>query len=179
MCLSALFEICWFKFCVGSICRERSLNFTKRVWKRWRADSVSASSLFRRGRTRAYFGPSPLAAVKHLVSMNMREWMKIRKAMNERHFRNPFSSSDKQVPLWNTIRGEYNSFVLVLSGRIGCKSKKTSAVSERAAQCIRFVFHCICWLFIPQLFSSCPFMHLCEDTAADIGERRTSSLKGT
>ena len=38
-----------------------------------RSDSVSASSLFQRGRTCAYFGPSLLAAVKHLVSMFMLE----------------------------------------------------------------------------------------------------------
>lgn len=60
--------------------------------------------------------------------MIMLEWMKILKAMKERHFRDPFfPSSDKQVPFWNRISREYNGFVLVLKSCISYK--KTCAVS--------------------------------------------------
>jgi len=73
-------------------------------------------------RLSACFGPSLFAAVKHLVSMILLEWMKILKAAEERHFRDLFfPSSDKQVPFWNGITREYSSFVLVLRSRISCK----------------------------------------------------------
>lgn len=70
--------------------------------------------------------------------MIMLEWMKILKAMKERHFRDPFfPSSDKQVPFWNKITREYNSFVLVFRSSISCmRGRKPSAVSEHISQSV-------------------------------------------
>lgn len=60
--------------CEKHLLKKENLNLRTRGGKRSRkANSVSASSLFQRGRTHAYFGPSPLAAVKHLVSVFMLE----------------------------------------------------------------------------------------------------------
>lgn len=111
--------------CVRGMCFTN--NCKTRAWNEF----LSASGLSRRGRVHAYFGPScgcSLAAVKHLVSVIMLEWMKIFKAVKERHFRDPFfPSSDKQVSYWNRITAEYDSFVLVLRSWI---SKKTRLLSE-------------------------------------------------
>lgn len=81
-CHTYCLRVYWFSFFVRSICLK------KKNWTREREVEKRSRRLLA-----VYFreeGLSPLAAVKHLVSMIMLEWMKILKAVKERHFRDPF-----------------------------------------------------------------------------------------